>query len=374
MRRAAADGPTAELVLARELSVSLLEGGQRVSVSSATAEHTQPAVVCVDSRIMELLWEFRSPTRAARRDLASRRAEIDELRSAGVLVPADVAASRRDGSADLTLALLDAIDDNVSSSAPAFERADGIVVSLPKSGRTWLRYMVNQYYHLAEGWEVNMQWDAVIGETLPRVIFTHDRWEHYQRVESPSSAEFLAGYYLIPRGVRRTRKLLLLVRDLRDVVVSYFFQLSRRERRQDAPESIAELARHPRLGLPAMVHRLNAWYREWGGSENLKLVRYEDFQDDCEGQFAAVLRFFGIAEIDRAALVESVRRSSFANMQLAESSRRYGLTLSPIDPDDPDSRKVRRGKVGGFRDHFGDEDLRFAEHALRDLHPAFGYS
>lgn len=323
---------------------------------------------------MNLLWEFRSPARADRGDFASHRAEIDELCRAGVLVPADAAASRRAGGADLTLALLDAIDDNVSSSAAAFERADGIVVSLPKSGRTWLRYLVNQYYHLAEGWDVTMRWDAVIGETLPRVLFTHDRWEHYQRMESASGAAFLAGYYLIPRAIRRARKLLLLVRDLRDVVVSYFFQLGKRERRRDAPGSIAELARHPRLGIPAMVHRLNAWYREWGGGENFKLLRYEDFHDDCEGQFAAVLRFLGVAEIDRAVLRESVRRSSFANMQLAESSRRYGPTLSAVDPDDPDSRKVRRGRVGGFRDYFGEEDLRFAEDALRDLHPVFGYS
>jgi hypothetical protein len=323
---------------------------------------------------MNLLRKLRSPIRADRGAPASHRAESAELSGAGGLVPADVAPSCRAAGTVLTLALLDAIDDNVSSSAPAFERADGIVVSLPKSGRTWLRYLVNQYYHLAEGWEITMQWDAVIGETLPRLIFTHDRWEHYQRVESASSAEFLAGYYLIPRSVRRTRKLLLLARDPRDVVVSYFFQLRKRERRQDAPGSIAELARHPRLGIPAMVHRLNAWYREWGGSETLKLLRYEDFQGDCEGQFAAVLRFLGIAEIDRAVLRESVRRSSFANMQLAEASRRYGPTLSALDPDDPDSRKVRRGKVGGFRDYFRDEDLRFAEDTLRDLHPVFGYS
>lgn len=122
-----------------------------------------------------------------------------------------------------------------------------------------------------------------------------------------------------------------------------------------------------------MVHRLNDWHREWGGNANLKLVRCEDFHADCEGEFAAVLHFLGVTAIDGDALGESVRRSSFANMQLAESSRAYGDTLSAIDPDDPESRKVRRGRVGGFRDHFGEDDLRFAEDALRGLHPAFGY-
>ena len=184
----------------------------------------------------------------------------------------------------------------------------------------------------------------------------------------------LSGYYLIPRTVRHARKVLLLARDPRDVVVSYFFQLRKRERRREGPETIAELLRHPRLGIAAMVHRLNAWYREWKGSPHFEVMRYEDLHADCEAQLAGLLRFLGITEIDEAALAEGVRRSSFENMQLAESTGEYGPVLSAIEPADADSRKVRRGKVGGFRDYLGDEDVRFAAEVLRDLDPVFGYA
>jgi hypothetical protein len=44
------------------------------------------------------------------------------------------------------------------------------------------------------------------------------------------------------------------------------------------------------------------------------------------------------------------------------------------DRNNPDSFKVRRGKVGGWRDHFtADEVQRIEALVARDLAPVFGY-
>jgi hypothetical protein len=44
------------------------------------------------------------------------------------------------------------------------------------------------------------------------------------------------------------------------------------------------------------------------------------------------------------------------------------------DRNNPDSFKVRRGKVGGWRDHFtADEVQRIEALVVRDLAPVFGY-
>jgi hypothetical protein len=40
---------------------------------------------------------------------------------------------------------------------------------------------------------------------------------------------------------------------------------------------------------------------------------------------------------------------------------------------DPESFKVRRGKIGGYREYLSDEDQRYAVEALTRLHPRFGY-
>jgi hypothetical protein len=48
--------------------------------------------------------------------------------------------------------------------------------------------------------------------------------------------------------------------------------------------------------------------------------------------------------------------------------------LHPGDVRDPESFKVRRGKVGGYREYLSAEDQQFAEAALTKLDPRFGYT
>ncbi len=44
------------------------------------------------------------------------------------------------------------------------------------------------------------------------------------------------------------------------------------------------------------------------------------------------------------------------------------------DTQDPESFKVRRGKIGGFEDYLSPEDQALAASALQELDPRFGYS
>jgi hypothetical protein len=41
---------------------------------------------------------------------------------------------------------------------------------------------------------------------------------------------------------------------------------------------------------------------------------------------------------------------------------------------DPESFKVRRGKVGGYREYLSAEDLEYAADALLELDPQFSYN
>ena len=47
--------------------------------------------------------------------------------------------------------------------------------------------------------------------------------------------------------------------------------------------------------------------------------------------------------------------------------------LRPGDVRDPESFKVRRGKVGGYREYLSVEDQEYALAALTKLDPRFGY-
>ena len=53
---------------------------------------------------------------------------------------------------------------------------------------------------------------------------------------------------------------------------------------------------------------------------------------------------------------------------------RAGWRLLPGDKSNPDSYKVRRAKVGGYRDYFSDAELEQIDAMVdRDLLPGLGY-
>ena len=61
-------------------------------------------------------------------------------------------------------------------------------------------------------------------------------------------------------------------------------------------------------------------------------------------------------------------------MESQEQSRFSGGRMKPRDKDNPDSYKVRRAKVGGYRDYFSDEEVASIDNKLAEtLDPMFKY-
>jgi len=73
----------------------------------------------------------------------------------------------------------------------------------------------------------------------------------------------------------------------------------------------------------------------------------------------------------------AVDYSSYENMKKMESAQQFrmaGGRMMPRDKDNPDSYKVRRAKVGGYRDYFTDEEVAAIDRRLADtLDPMFNY-
>jgi len=62
-------------------------------------------------------------------------------------------------------------------------------------------------------------------------------------------------------------------------------------------------------------------------------------------------------------------------MEQESSFRGSGSRMLPGDPKNPDSYKVRRGKVGGFSDYFDEDQVNTIEQLLQQaLQPVYGYS
>jgi hypothetical protein len=247
--------------------------------------------------------------------------------------------------------------------------ARGIIVSIPKSGRTWLRVFLRAYCCALEHRPFTLDEHETTASGLPDFVFTHDLWKHRT---TDNVTDAIRGKHLVPQQAADRKPILVLCRDPRDVVVSLFFQLSKRRREFDGP--LSDLIHHPRFGIVSMVEVMNTWMREWGEKKNFKLLRYEDCRQDTRAAFEAALKFFGFESIDEEALNHGLRFSSFDNMKKMEASRQFqkGILL-PQDPADPDSFKVRRGIVGGYREYLSAGELHSVEQAMRSLDIRFGY-
>ncbi len=253
---------------------------------------------------------------------------------------------------------------------------DAIVLSIPKSGRTWLRAFVCAYFCKRYGFEMTLEPERHAHPAIPRVIYSHDAFE--QRTKAERLWDRLRGKYLIPRAELRRARVILLARDPRDAFVSLFVQTTRRVHENSDElkrKSASELLRDPAFGIRSIVAVMNGWLAELGTQPNFTLFRYETLRENPERGFGEVLAALGETSPDEEAFAHALAFSDFGNMKKLEQQGAFeSKILRAGDVHDPESFKVRRGKVGGYREYLSAEDQQYAAAALRELDRRFGYN
>jgi hypothetical protein len=252
----------------------------------------------------------------------------------------------------------------------AERRADVVLTSYPKCGRTWLRVMISHALGLHVGTEdvdylgTDVLEDAA-GTRIPRIRITHDGSPHWKTPGGVSRSS---------KRKYRGKKILLLVRDPRDVVVSMYFERSRRERAYSG--SLGEFLHEAKGSLDTIIRYYNVWNESRGVPQGFCLVRYEDLHADTAKELRRIFDFLEIPDISDAHIREAVEFGSFGNMRSMESSDTLKSgRLRARDSNDVESFKTRRGVVGGYVDYLDPEQIEWMEDRIRNgLHPSFGYS
>lgn len=257
--------------------------------------------------------------------------------------------------------------------------ADCVIISFPKSGRTWLRVMLSRFFQSKFGINKNilLGFDNYhhINPGIPRILFTHDN------IISDYTGIF---------GSKKDyhgKKVILLVRDPRDVVVSQFFQYKYRIR--DAKKklyshlhnkkdlTILEFTLDKQHGLPPIIEFLNNWHRELPNIKDSMVIRYEDIRKSPEKSLASILEFIGTPGTTED-IEQAVAYAEFHNLQKLEKQQSFTSSSRRMmagDKSNPDSYKVRRAKVGGYTDYFNKDELEQIEKLLNEnLTATFGYN
>jgi len=233
--------------------------------------------------------------------------------------------------------------------------SENFIVSYPKSGRTWLRVLVSAYLvERHERPEAEIEDLGALAERagLAPIQLIHDGSGIGRG--SPWTELWVDKSRFGQSGV------LLLSRSVPDTLVSSYFQATRR---RDAFEgSMSSFLRSPQFGVRKVVTFLEQWHAARDIPARFLHLTYESMHDRTSEILTEALEFLGVREIDPGVVDRAVEYSRFENMRRLESGRAIGHRwLRPGDPDDPDSFKVRRGKVGGYREYLTPEDVAYVE-------------
>jgi hypothetical protein len=160
------------------------------------------------------------------------------------------------------------------------------------------------------------------------------------------------------------RKVVFLVRDPRDVLVSSWYHLKYRERiyQKDLPEFV----RDDLLGIHKVVAFMNLWVEHTHVPADFCLITYEQLHRETPASLGQILEFMGF-EIDSDALQYAVEASSFKEMKRMELQGSLKEPwMKPGAKNLENSLKVRRGKIGGFKEKMSEEDIEYLDDVIRN--------
>jgi hypothetical protein len=265
------------------------------------------------------------------------------------------------------------------------ERASLIIIGHPKSGNTWLKVMLSRIYQVRYGLPadrlINTDELALRHPEVPRLAATNGYYSYEGAVGQALSPE-------APDSPIKHKPVILIARDPRDIAVSWFYQFTKRQSaaKQELINHFIEhpidrrtvemwdFVRHSDIGLTCLVDFLNEWARRIDALPNGHIVRYEDLRAEPARVLRQVTEIMG-EDFSDEEIAGAVEWASFENLRKMEVSgffRQGGMRLR--NRDDETTFKVRRGKVGGFRDYFTPAQVAELEEIVASrLSPRFGY-
>ncbi len=234
--------------------------------------------------------------------------------------------------------------------------ADALLASYPKSGNTWVKLMLA---HALTGVAASFdeQEDAigrVGGRTdVPALL--------------PGGGRILKSHEPFSAGVRAPGPVVYVVRDGRDVAVSYYQQFVRTGLNPGAFSSY----------LPRFVAGKVDGFGPWGAhvtswldgrvanDGRLLTLRYEDLLEDPLGGLQQALDFLG-ASVEPEVVEAAVEANRFEQMRRRE-------TESAFHERQNNQFFVRRGIAGEWRETFSDADSALFDRAFGTVLERLGY-
>jgi len=241
------------------------------------------------------------------------------------------------------------------------------LISYPKCGRTWLRLLIGKaisiQYDIKSDDLLNLRALSYLDIRVPKMVVSHNG----------SPAKVNAEDMTRDNSMFRRSKVILMIRDPRDVLVSLHFHVKKRWKSTDL--SVSDYIRGRKGGIESFIRYYNTWDENWSVPKKILLVRYESLHGNTQKELRRIFDFLGMEEISDSTLAQAVEYASFKNMNKMESEKKFtNSSLQPVDQSDRDSYKTRRGVIGGYVDYLTEDDISFLDQQINQrLSSKFNY-
>ncbi len=245
---------------------------------------------------------------------------------------------------------------------------DIFLASYPRSGSTWLRFML---YQILTGEDPRFQ---SIDRTIPEIDAHRG---------APS---------LLPNGGRLVKtheqyrneymKAVFLVRDLRDVSLSCYARsvevgLAELVSGGDFDSFLVSFLEGRALQQGSWQQHSRSWLESpLAPNGNLMVIRYEDLRRNSEHVLSELLRFIGLTA-DPQVIRQAVENNSLKQMRAKEDKAKTtgekSVLLASHRTTGEDGRFVRSGSIAGWRKKMNDSQLKLVDEYAGSVLTRLGY-
>jgi hypothetical protein len=248
------------------------------------------------------------------------------------------------------------------------DEAEAVVVSFPKSGRTFVRAMLARLYQRRFGIDERglLEFPTLrrAPPGVPKLLFTHAG----DAMRGPEHVHVEPAHYAGKRVV-------LIARQPGDIAVSRYHHLKHRSRdkarQRLAAQPLETFVWAEQGGIPSIVAFLNLF----ASLPGVTIVRYEDILSAPEDSLRKIAEAIGLS-VDKTDIADAVEFGTLPNLKQREREGYFTSSrLQRSRGGDERSGKVREGSSGGYRTQLdGDAVARIDAYLEQHLDPRFGYA
>jgi hypothetical protein len=258
----------------------------------------------------------------------------------------------------VTRKLIDSEHKKFLPKSPTLE--DIYLVSFPKSGNTWLRFLVANAVGISIGVERDVNFFS-IHDIIPDIYLSRDLRPEgvFGRPDLPRIIKSHSSYNPYYHRV------ILLVRDPRDALVSYYHYL---RQRGNIPEywTLSSFIRNPKYGVKAWLAHTDSWYSTLKQGQIVQIFLYEDFLKKPKEELARFVDLLGLT-LDDADVEKAIALSSKEKMKQSENTHRSTYLIK-----NKERPFVRKGEATGGKE-LSDDDRKYIEQETQHIAEIIGY-